>query len=181
VLRRVLLPLLLLAAPAAAAQTADSLAVPDSVARPPATVVSDTLAAPDPGAVADTLQTPAPVPQTETYGVPLAPPAEGGLERPVTFTAVDSLRLVFGSREGLAEGERPDDRAALYGSARAQYDTATLEAGIVEILFGPEVLRATPLASDSGEVGIPRFSEGTDGFTGRELAFNLRTRRGRIV
>lgn len=180
-LRRVLLPLLLLAAPAAAAQTADSLAVPDSLARPPATILSDTLAAPDPGAVADTLQTPAPPPQTETYGVPLAPPAEGGLERPVTFTAVDSLRLVFGTREGLAEGERPDDRAALYGSARAQYDTATLEAGIVEILFGPEVLRATPLASDSGEVGIPQFSEGTDGFTGRELAFNLRTRRGRIV
>lgn len=131
---------------------------------------------------ADTLSAPSPIAgPVPTYGVPLAPAAEGGLEQPVTFTAVDSLRLVFARRDSVPEGERPDDRAALYGDARAQYETATLEAGLVEILFGPEVLRATPIERDGFEVGIPQFSEGSDGFTGRELAFNLRTRRGRVV
>ena len=110
--------------------------------------------------------------------MPLAPAAEGGLEQPVTFSAADSLRLVFAPRDSVARGEKPDDTASLYGDAKAEYDGATLDAGLVEIFLGRETLRARPLASGAGR---PAFAQGEEGFTGEELAFNLRTRRGRIA
>ena len=148
---------------------ADSAAVPAAAAAQPAR----------PAPLAS--RAPRQRPDTTGLGVPVAPAAEGGLEQPVTFTAEDSLRITFARRDTLAEGQRADDRAALYGNARAAYDGAGLDAGVVEIFFGPEVLRARPLATPTGEVGVPRFSEGEDGFTGRELAYNLRTQRGRVV
>lgn len=167
--------LLILASGAASAQEADSVATP-----PP-----DTTSAVRPAPVLPTTGPEAATarqrPDTTTYGVPLAPAADGGLDKPVTFSAVDSLRLVFAPRDSVADGENPDDTATLYGNARAAYDGAGLDAAIVEIFFGPEVLRARPLATDSGSVGIPQFSEGDEGFTGEELVYNLRTRRGRIV
>ncbi|OZC02642.1 putative LPS assembly protein LptD [Rubricoccus marinus] len=175
---RALTLLLLLASGAAHAQTADSTAAPREITLAPA----DSARVPDPGAVADTTRPALPSrPARTDYGVPLAPAAEGGLEQPVTFRAADSLRIVFAPRDSLASGERADDQAALFGEARAEYDGATLDAGLVEIFLGRETLRARPLALQDAQVGIPTFAQGDEGFTGNELAFNLRTRRGRIV
>ncbi len=130
--------------------------------------------------VTDTLNT---IDTTIGNGVPtpIALPAEGGLEQPVRYTARDSLRIVFADPDSTAEGEEPNDRAYLYGNVTANYGEATLSAGIIELLFRRQELRATPMESDSGQTEIPRFSEGSEAFTGREFVYNMRTRRGRVV
>ncbi|NNF57000.1 MAG: LPS-assembly protein LptD [Rhodothermaceae bacterium] len=109
-----------------------------------------------------------------------APPAEGGLEQPVTYTARDSLRIVFGERDS-PETDAPDDRAYLFGDVSARYAEAELTAGRLELLFGSRELRALTVESDTGQTQVPSFSEGSERFTGRELVYNLETQRGRVV
>lgn len=101
------------------------------------------------------------------------PNAEGGLSEPVRFAARDSLVLAFGGPLG--------DVARLVGEAEATYGARRLEAAEIQILLDRDELRARGLPSDTGLVGTPVFSEGEESFTGRELAFNLRTERGRVV
>lgn len=153
--RRLLLPFLLLAASlgAARAQVPDSLAVPDTLAPP---IPPDTTAA---------------------IGFPRTSPAPAagdgdGLEHPVTFTARDSLVIDFG-----ADGEI----STLFGEAKAGYENAALDAAVIDLYFSIEEMRARGIEADTGFVGRPRFSQGDESFTGRELAYNLRTGRGRIV
>jgi len=139
-------------------------------------IPADTLRA-DPLA-ADTVQTPVGV---APVGLPGAAPAgattrEGRLEHPVTFTARDSLVIVFGTGDDPA-----GDVGTLYGEARAAYDTASLTAAEIDLLFGAETLRARGAPGDTAAAGRPAFQRGSEAFTGRELAFNLATGRGRVI
>ncbi len=137
--------------------------------------------------VADTLVVPTdsvaavPVDTVATVGfprrTPMAQRRDGeGLEQPITFTARDSLVIVF-SEDGDADG----DLGTLFGSANVEYDTATLTASEIDLLFGREELRARGVPSDTGLVGQPEFKRGNEAFTGREVAYNLSTQRGRLV
>jgi len=110
------------------------------------------------------------------------PPADGGPDRPVTYSARDSLVVHLQSRDSLAADDAADDRVALYGNVTARYGDATLSAGIVEIALGRDEARARPLAAgDSADAGVPRFADGQEAFTGREIVYNFRSRRGRVV
>jgi hypothetical protein len=93
--------------------------------------------------------------------------------RQVTFSARDSLVITFGQDGG--------DIASLFGKAEVAYQDAELEAYNVDILFDIEELRARGLEGISGPEGRPQFRQGDETFTGRELAFNLRTEQGRVV
>lgn len=118
-------------------------------------------------------------------GVPLALPAEGGLDEPVTYTARDSVRIELaprGSTDSPADSSgAPDDVVTLYGSAEATYQTATITAARLQYRAGAQTLRAEPLATDSGDVGVPAFADGEESFTGRLFTYNLTTRRGRVT
>ncbi len=179
--RGILTAALLLAwAGTARAQEADTLGVPLP------------LVPPDSRALTDSLFT-LPLDTTAAVGFPgpvtvqPAGAANGeGLEEPITFSATDSLVIVFAS-------ERPDadsdgDLGTLFGAAEVGYEDATLTAAEIDLLFGREELRArgpsgSETATDSlGEaVGTPQFQRGDEGFSGRELAYNLGSRRGRVV
>ncbi|GAB5535706.1 MAG: putative LPS assembly protein LptD [Rubricoccaceae bacterium] len=165
VLRRLLPILLVLAsALAAEAQVADSLSrsLPDSLVTP-----------------ADTTLPSVPIASSNDYGVSLAPSVDSGLEAPIAFTSRDSLRIELAPRDS---SDRPDDRVSLFGEATALYEGATLTAGRLEYLAGLEELRARPIDSDSGSVGLPTFTrEGDESFTGRQFVYNLRTERGRVT
>ncbi|WP_412063288.1 putative LPS assembly protein LptD [Rubrivirga sp. IMCC45206] len=157
--------LLLLSAASASAQRADSLAV-----RP------DTLDAP-----ADSLtQAPRePARQPLVLGVPRAPAAEGGLDRAIRYTAVDSIRVVLAPR-GAPEGG-PGDVVSLFGNVQTEYEGATISAGRVDYETANEVLRAGPVRSDSGDVGLPSYSGEQGQFTGRSFVYDLRSQRGRVT
>ncbi len=91
-------------------------------------------------------------------------------ERPVTFSASDSLIIDFDA-----------DHGRLLGSADVAYDDISLQAHAVDILFEAEELHATGLESDSGLVGAPVFSQGSETLTGISFAYNMATDRGRVV
>jgi hypothetical protein len=126
---------------------ADTLRAPAETLRPsPIPLPADTLAEPSRQARVGL-----------TDAVEPAPPATepGRLEHPVTFAARDSLVIVF------REGEDPaGDVGTLYGEARTSYDTATLTAAEIDLLFGLETLRARGLPGDTAEAGRPAGSSG---------------------
>ncbi|MDQ7039487.1 MAG: putative LPS assembly protein LptD [Rhodothermus sp.] len=104
---------------------------------------------------------------------PVSTPARTSGTDGVHFSARDSLVLLLDTPEG--------DRGHLVGDARVQYRDLELTAYRIDLLFDQEELRATGLPVDTGVVGLPRFRQGNDTFTGRELRYNLRTERGRVV
>lgn len=129
------------------------------------------------GATPDTSMRPQALPdsvQRPTPGTPSAAKASrSGLKEPVKFTATDSLVIVFDEEGG--------DVGTLIGNANVTYGQTNLTAHEVDILFDIEELRAKGLEVDTGMVGRPHFTSGTDSFDGSSLAFNLRTNRGRVV
>ena len=112
-----------------------------------------------------------------TLGAASAAAQTGELEAPITYTARDSVRIQLGPPD--STGGARDDRLSLFGDARATYDGATLRAARLEYRTGLSQLLARPVEGDT--VGTPRFSGGGEAFSGRELVYNLDTRRGRIV
>lgn len=90
---------------------------------------------------------------------------------PVKFSATDSLIVQF---------EEDADIGSLFGSARVEYRDAALDAYRVLLLFDIDELRAEAAESDTGLVGIPTFTQGTDNFSGEKLAYNMGTERGRV-
>lgn len=120
----------------------------------------------------DTIVVPAgqiPPAQTE----PAAPASQSDIDQPVTFTAADSLVIIFSDTTG--------DVGRLYGEAGVTYGDANLNAYRIDILFDIDELRAEGLPSDTGLVGRPQFAQGSESFSGTQLAFNLGTERGRVI
>lgn len=100
---------------------------------------------------------------------------EGDLEAPIELAARDSLILAF---------EDPDssDTGTLYGEASATYQDNVLRAQTIRYRFDNDELYATGPPSDTARVPFPVFErEGEEGFSGAELAYNLRSERGRVV
>ena len=126
-----------------------------------------------PSPSADTVAVPRP---DTTTGPPSASDASDGLSAPIEFQASDSLVITFDEEEG--------DAGALYGQAKVTYQKATLEAHQIDMQFEKQELQASGLPADTGMVGRPRFQQqGSSGgaFRGEQLAYNLRTERGRVV
>ncbi len=95
------------------------------------------------------------------------------LDSPITFSARDSLVLHFDSDLG--------DRGILSGQASISYEGISLNAHFVDLLIEQDELIAYGLETDSGLVGAPRFSEGSETLTGSRLAYNMANRRGRVT
>ncbi len=92
---------------------------------------------------------------------------------PITFSAQDSLVLLLDSDSG--------DLGTLTGNARVTYEGITLGAHFVDLLLEQDELVAYGLATDSGLVGSPVFTEGSETLTGSRLSYNVVTGRGRIT
>ncbi|MEL7360605.1 MAG: putative LPS assembly protein LptD [Bacteroidota bacterium] len=151
------------------------------------------LSAQDAVAVQDTTAD-APLPRPPAPAAQTAPrETDEGPDQPVPFAARDSLVLLFGETEGAQPVTDGDDRtstddtstddgdtASLFGEAVVRYDDAMLEAAAIDLFFARNEVRARRLA-EGDTTGQPRFTQGGEGFTGRELLYNLDTQRGRIV
>ena len=102
-----------------------------------------------------------------------APTSTDGLDKPIEFTAKDSLIIRFDDENG--------DLGRLVGNAVVTYGDARLEAHSIDILFDREELRAEGTPSDTGQVNTPVFNQGTETFSGTSFAYNMGTERGRVV
>lgn len=99
---------------------------------------------------------------------------EGDLDAPVELTARDSLILSF--------RDDAEDTGTLHGEAQAVYESNTLQAQTITYFFGRDEMHASGPPSDTAASPHPVFDRGDgDEFTGAELAFNLRSQRGRVV
>ena len=100
--------------------------------------------------------------------------AMGGV---VDFSARDSLVISFDAEEG--------DTASFFGEAEATHRDARLEAHRIDVLLDRDEMHASgppDNPDDPTAPGRPHFQqEGGDSFTGSQLAFNMRTERGRVV
>jgi len=101
------------------------------------------------------------------------PASSDGVDKPVAFSASDSLIILFNEEGG--------DQGWLLGNANVTYGDVKLEAYRIDILFDEDELRATGPPSDTATVGIPRFQQQEEAFTGHNFAYNLSTERGRVV
>lgn len=107
-----------------------------------------------------------------TAGTMRAQTSGSDLEQPVEFVAGDSLVIILGD----------SSRAAtLFGNASVVYEDARLDAFAIDILFDRDELHARGLRADTGWVGRPTFTQGSNEFLGDALAFNMQTRRGRVT
>ena len=158
--------LVLLVPPIASAQVRpDSSGRSDTPGRPAVISLGDSLRVDTSGvAVGDTAR---------------AATGQGRLSRPIDFKAARRISIRFDSTG--ADGERVGDIARLEQSAEVTYGNQKLEAATVELLFDRDELRAEGLPVDTGLVGRPKLTQGTDVVESERLFFNLRTERGRFL
>ena len=96
----------------------------------------------------------------------------GELSRPVEFVASDSLRIALAAS---------DRTASLIGNASVVYEDVKLTAWTIDIFFDIDELRARGRQTGEGAADRPTIIQAGEEFSGTSLAFNLNTRRGRIV
>ena len=93
-------------------------------------------------------------------------------DAPIRFSAKDSLVISFNEE---------NDIGKLYNYAEIAYKEAQLYAFRIDILFDQDELHASGLQSDTGAVGTPSFTQGSESFEGDRISFNAATERGRVT
>ncbi|MFD2513790.1 putative LPS assembly protein LptD [Pontibacter locisalis] len=119
------------------------------------------------------LSRPTTVPQdTATVGqdsVRLSAP-KGDIETTIKYSARDSILFEVGSKV-----------VNLYGDAKINYGTMSLEAAYIQIDYETNTLTATTLPDSTGkEIGTPVFTQGSETYAANRIAYNYKTRKGRI-
>jgi hypothetical protein len=100
----------------------------------------------------------------------IAPVPKGDIETTINYTARDSI---------LFEVDRKV--VHLYGDAKIDYGTMELSAAYIQIDYDLNTLTATTLVDSTGrEIGTPVFKEGAESYAAKRIAYNYKTRRGRI-
>lgn len=95
---------------------------------------------------------------------------QGDIETTINYAATDSILMEVDGRI-----------VHLYGNAKIDYGTMELTAAYIQINYELNTLTATTLADSTGkEVGIPMFKDGGEAYAAKRIAYNYKTRRGRI-
>ena len=95
---------------------------------------------------------------------------KSGLDAPVEYTAKDSL--VYDARSGLAY---------LYGQADVKYQNMGLKADYITLNMDSSLVRATGVPDSTGRLqGQPVYTQGSENYESREMAFNFKTKKGFI-
>ncbi|WP_106219045.1 putative LPS assembly protein LptD [Pontibacter ummariensis] len=101
--------------------------------------------------------------------ITLAAP-KGDIETTIKYSAKDSIQFEV-------------DRKVvhLYGDAKINYGTMSLEAAYIEIDYDKNTLTAASRTDSTGkEIGVPVFADGGQNYAAKNIAYNYKTKRGRI-
>ncbi|GAB3530301.1 putative LPS assembly protein LptD [Pontibacter brevis] len=94
----------------------------------------------------------------------------GDIQTTIKYAARDSIRFEVDSKV-----------VHLYGDAKINYGTMSLNAAYIEIDYETNMLTATTLTDSTGkELGVPLFTDGGETYAAKRIAYNYKTRRGRI-
>lgn len=97
--------------------------------------------------------------------------ASSDLKSEVKYTATDSI--IF---------DMESDMLYLYGQVNIDYDNTNLQAAKVRIDWENETMYAYGVENEEGELeGTPIFREGEEEYQSKELAYNFKTQKGRII
>ena len=95
---------------------------------------------------------------------------QGDIETTIKYSARDSMQF-----------EVESQIVHLYGDAKINYGTMSIEAAYIEINYDTNLLTATTLTDSTGkEVGVPVFTDAGQTYAAKNIAYNYKTRRGRI-
>ncbi|MBC7447848.1 MAG: LPS-assembly protein LptD [Hymenobacteraceae bacterium] len=139
--------------------------------RVPAAAPADSAKAPRPvTAVAAKFGT-RPAAPPDTLRVPLG---RGGgqrdIETTIVYSARDSIRL-----------DAPGKVAYLYGNAEITYGTTHLEAALVKIEYGLNMVTAEGAPDSTGKlVDTPIFTDKGEQYEAKKIAYNFKTKKGKI-
>ncbi|PTX19539.1 hypothetical protein C8N40_104271 [Pontibacter mucosus] len=97
-------------------------------------------------------------------------PPQGDIATTIKYSARDSMQF-----------EVDNKIVHLYGDAKIVYGDMNLEAAYIQINYETNTLTATTLPDSTGkEVGTPVFTQGAETYAAKRIAYNYKTRRGRI-
>ncbi len=119
------------------------------------------------------IRPPATLPATppDTLRVPLG---RGGsnrdIETTIVYSARDSIRL-----------DAPGKVAYLYGDAQITYGTTHLEAELVKIEYGQNLVTAEGAPDSAGHlIGTPVFTDKGEQYEAQKIAYNFKSKKGKI-
>ncbi|MFD3000049.1 putative LPS assembly protein LptD [Pontibacter toksunensis] len=95
---------------------------------------------------------------------------KGDIATTIKYSARDSIRFEV-------------DRKVvhLYGDAKINYGTMSLAAAYIEIDYETNMLSALAQTDSTGkEIGVPLFTDGGETYAAKKIAYNYKSRRGRI-
>ncbi len=95
---------------------------------------------------------------------------KGGVETTINYHARDSIRFDVATKT-----------MYLYGNAHIDYGTTSLDAALIQINWEASTLIANGVSDSTGKVtGTPLFKDGTEQYEAEKIAYNYKTKRGKI-
>ena len=92
------------------------------------------------------------------------------LDHPIHYQATDSLKYQIANKKGV-----------LYGDAKVTYGDITLEAAVIEFDWDKNTVTAYGAKDSVGKMaGLPKFAEGDQSFVAKKLAYNFKSKKGKI-
>ncbi|MBC5773888.1 hypothetical protein H8S95_07420 [Pontibacter sp. KCTC 32443] len=96
---------------------------------------------------------------------------KGDIETTIKYSARDSIQFEVARKV-----------VHLYGEAKINYGTMSLEAAYIQIDYETNSLTATSLKDSTGkDIGVPVFADGAETYSAKRIAYNYKTKRGRIA
>jgi hypothetical protein len=110
--------------------------------------------------------------ETATFQVPTdsVKISRTGLDAPVNYSARDSMIY-----------DIANEKVYLYGAAKVEYETMTIEAGYIVLDWASDEVSAEGFIDSTGNLGqFPQFKDKEQNFTAKRLRYNFETSKGLI-
>lgn len=96
--------------------------------------------------------------------------SKSAIESIITYSAKDSIYIDLNSQ-----------KTKLYRDAKMNYQKIDLTAGMIEVDFEKQQVKAQELLDTNGKlIGLPHFDDKEQNFNAKELLYNFKTKRGLI-
>lgn len=108
--------------------------------------------------------------QIDTTAIDSTPQGKGALDKPVNYTAEDSITFDYAH-----------SRAHLFGNSHVDYTDLNLDADVIEISIDSSIVHAHGAPDSTGKIqNKPVFTQGSDKYDPDKISYNFKTRKAFI-